>query len=83
MPSTLKHEIVVFGGVQRDFVLKTGTSSALDCDAQGVPVHWVRRMKLAIGRLSPRFSTDRMVREYTEQYYHPLSRPEGVPAAAD
>ena len=54
-----------------------------DRDTQGLPVAWVRRMKLAIGRLSPRFSTDRMVREYTEQYYHPLSQPESVPAAAD
>jgi len=42
-------------------------------DERGVPVEWVRRMKHAIGALTPRFSTARMVREYAERYYLPLS----------
>jgi starch phosphorylase len=40
-----------------------------DRDESGLPVAWIGRMKQAIGRLTPRFSTDRMVREYTENYY--------------
>ncbi len=44
----------------------------------GVPLAWVGRMKSAIALLSPRFSTDRMVREYTERYYFP-GVPEGAP----
>jgi len=40
-------------------------------DAEGLPGDWIRRMKLAIGRLTPRFSASHMVREYTERYYLP------------
>ena len=40
-----------------------------DRNPAGLPEAWVRRMKRAIGTLSPRFSTVRMVREYTEHYY--------------
>ncbi len=40
-------------------------------DAEGLPRGWIRRMKLAMGQLSPRFSASRMVREYTERYYLP------------
>ena len=38
-------------------------------DERGLPVEWIARMKRAIGTLSGRFSTARMVREYTEAYY--------------
>ncbi len=43
-------------------------------DGDGVPRAWTRRMKLAIARLSPRFSTSRMVRDYCERLYVPLVR---------
>ena len=36
---------------------------------QGLPAAWIRRMKLAIAQLMPRFGTARMVREYAERYY--------------
>ena len=42
-----------------------------DRDETGVPAAWVGRMKLAIGQLTPRFSSSRMVRHYSEQYYFP------------
>jgi len=45
-----------------------------DRDEQGLPAGWIERMKLAIGGLSPRFSTSRMVQEYAERYYVPISR---------
>jgi starch phosphorylase len=40
-------------------------------DEQGLPRQWVQRMKLAMGQLIPRFSSSRMVREYTERLYFP------------
>jgi starch phosphorylase len=41
-------------------------------DESGLPGEWIARMKHAIGQLSCRFSTSRMVREYAERYYMPL-----------
>jgi len=40
---------------------------------QGIPVAWVARMRESMARLTPRFSTNRAVREYTEQYYLPAA----------
>ena len=37
--------------------------------ANGIPVKWVERMKRSMSTLSPRFSSNRMVREYTEKFY--------------
>jgi len=39
----------------------------------GVPAAWVSRMRESMARLSPRFSSNRMLREYTEEYYLPLA----------
>jgi starch phosphorylase len=38
-------------------------------DEQGIPTAWVGRMRESMARLTPRFSTNRSVREYTEQHY--------------
>jgi starch phosphorylase len=43
----------------------------------GLPRAWIARMKLAIGLLGPRFSTHRMVREYTDRLYVPASGRQG------
>ena len=40
-----------------------------DRDAAGVPRRWLQRIRQAMATLVPRFSTDRMVKEYTEKYY--------------
>lgn len=40
-------------------------------DDNGIPVAWVKRMRESMARLTPRFSANRAVREYTEQYYLP------------
>jgi starch phosphorylase len=40
-------------------------------DGQGVPTAWVGRMRKSMASLTPRFSADRAVREYTEQHYLP------------
>ena len=36
---------------------------------QGIPEAWVARMRESMARLTPRYSTNRAVREYTEKYY--------------
>ncbi len=43
-------------------------------DADGHPHGWIRRMKASIRELLPAFSCARMVREYVDQAYVPLSR---------
>ncbi|MGA1997744.1 MAG: alpha-glucan family phosphorylase [Bryobacteraceae bacterium] len=40
-------------------------------DGQGIPTAWVARMRNSMASLTPRFSADRVVREYTEQHYLP------------
>ena len=40
-------------------------------DGQGIPTAWVARMRNSMASLTPRFSADRAVREYTEQHYLP------------
>ena len=39
----------------------------------GIPTAWVARMRESMARLTPRFSADRAVREYTEQHYLPAA----------
>jgi starch phosphorylase len=38
-------------------------------DAQGIPREWIQRVRRAMVTLVPQFTTERMVREYTEKYY--------------
>jgi len=38
-------------------------------DQNGIPTGWVSRMRESMARLTPRFSANRAVREYTESYY--------------
>jgi starch phosphorylase len=42
-------------------------------DAQGIPTAWVARMRESMARLTPHFSSNRAVREYTEQHYLPAA----------
>ena len=42
-------------------------------DESGIPTAWVKRMRESMARLTPRFSANRAVREYTEQYYLPAA----------
>lgn len=42
-------------------------------DEQGIPSAWVNRMRESMAQLTPRFSANRTVREYTEQHYLPAS----------
>src|ERR1700721_1284495 len=42
-------------------------------DEKGIPKAWVARMRESMARLTPRFSADRAVRDYTEQHYLPAA----------
>jgi starch phosphorylase len=42
-------------------------------DQRGIPVRWVERMRKSMATLTPQFSTNRTVREYTETYYLPAA----------
>jgi starch phosphorylase len=38
-------------------------------DEHGIPRNWVARMRESMARLTPAFSTNRVVRQYTEEHY--------------
>jgi starch phosphorylase len=42
-------------------------------DESGIPIAWVNRMRESMALLTPRFSANRSVREYTEQHYLPAA----------
>ncbi|MHB1678554.1 MAG: alpha-glucan family phosphorylase [Sulfuriferula sp.] len=42
-------------------------------EANGISTAWVARMRESMAQLTPRFSTNRVVREYTEQHYLPAA----------
>ena len=42
-------------------------------EKSGIPTAWIARMRESMARLTPRFSTNRAVREYTEQRYLPAA----------
>ncbi len=41
---------------------------------KGIPVDWISRMRESMAQLTPRFSSDRSVREYTEKHYIPATK---------
>jgi glycogen phosphorylase len=43
-------------------------------DANGIPTTWVNRMRESIACLTPQYSANRTVREYTEQHYLPAAK---------
>jgi starch phosphorylase len=42
-------------------------------DEHGIPRAWIARMRESMARLTPQFSTNRTVREYTERHYLPAA----------
>lgn len=50
-------------------------------DENGIPNAWVERMRESMARLTPLFSANRAVREYTEQHYLPAAVAYGERAA--
>jgi starch phosphorylase len=54
-----------------------------DRDPQGLPQVWLARMRESMAQLTGQFSTNRMVREYTETYYLPAAAAYRSRAATD
>ncbi|MCC6235386.1 MAG: alpha-glucan family phosphorylase [Verrucomicrobiales bacterium] len=52
---------------------KVLTEQVIPCfynrDADGIPRQWIKRMRAAIGKLAPEYTTWRMVQEYVAKYY--------------
>lgn len=44
-----------------------------DRDESGIPVAWIQRIRESMARLTPAFSANRCVRDYTEKHYIPLA----------
>lgn len=42
-------------------------------DSRGIPIAWVKRIRESMALLTPQFSTNRVVRKYTEQHYVPAA----------
>ncbi len=43
-------------------------------DENGIPTSWVAKMRASMAQLTPRFSTNRMLRQYTREIYLPSVR---------
>jgi starch phosphorylase len=56
----------LFGLLEREIV-----PCFYDRDPDGLPRAWLRRVRASLSRLTPRFSANRMLREYVTGYYHP------------
>lgn len=44
-----------------------------DRDARGIPRRWINRVRASMSRLTPRFSSNRMVRQYVDEIYLPAA----------
>jgi starch phosphorylase len=44
-----------------------------DRNKNGIPERWIQRMRKSMATLTPQFSANRTVREYTEKYYLPAA----------
>jgi len=53
-----------------------------DRNGDGLPGNWIKVMKASLASVLPRFSTARMVRDYTHEAYLPAARRGGVTMAA-
>lgn len=42
-------------------------------NAKGIPEAWIARMRASMAKLTPHYSSNRMMREYTEKYYLPAA----------
>ena len=43
-------------------------------NAHGIPEDWIGHMRNSMAKLTPVYSSNRMVRQYTEEYYLPMAR---------
>jgi starch phosphorylase len=55
----------LYGLIERDIV-----PGFYERNEAGMPAQWIQRMRESMANLTPHFSANRAVREYTEQYLH-------------
>jgi starch phosphorylase len=48
-------------------------SEFYDRDARGIPLAWVAKMRRSMATLTPRYSANRMVRQYVNEFYLPAA----------
>jgi glycogen phosphorylase len=48
--------------------------SFYDRDDTGIPQGWIEKVRQSMARLTPRFSANRTIRDYTEKYYLPAAQ---------
>jgi starch phosphorylase len=53
------------------------------CDEQGIPRSWVARIRESMAALTPAFSANRTVRQYTEEHYIPAASAYAARACRD
>jgi starch phosphorylase len=58
----------LYGLLEREVVPKF-----YDRDERGIPAAWIAMMRASMARLTPQFSSNRAIREYTEKYYLPMA----------
>ena len=58
----------LYGLLEREIVPEFYTRNE-----KGIPVAWAARMRESMARLTPNFSTNRVVRQYTEEHYLPAA----------
>ncbi len=70
----LAYQDVVEAGALYDLLEKDVVPLYYDRGPDGLPRAWIQRMKRSMKELTPRFGTIRMLWEYAERYYDPVSR---------
>jgi starch phosphorylase len=60
--------VALYGVLEQDIIPKF-----YDRDPAGIPHEWLKRVRASMARLTPRFSSNRMVREYVERVYRPAT----------
>ena len=51
----------------------TSSPSSIERNAAGIPAKWVARIRESMARLTPEYSANRAVRQYTEAHYIPAA----------
>jgi starch phosphorylase len=64
---------VVEAGALYDLLEREVIPEFFNRDESGIPTAWIERMRESMARLTPRFSANRTVREYTEKRYIPAA----------
>ncbi len=57
-----------------DILEKEIIESFFDRNKQGIPERWVTYIKNNIAEVAPHFTTSRMIRDYSDRFYHPLQK---------